>query len=232
LGALLAALGTDAQDVSSVHVKGKVLDMWNKEPVSGVSVINPKLGQSTVTDGAGRFDIYCGKRDTLFLFLSGYQTVRFSMADSVDQPFYHPTFEFDKLNTTFSRAIIVHPKITLEDIEKERKEMGRIPRELKQPEMSISSPISALYDLLSSRAKERSKLREQIQEDERRRIYRELFNYYKEEGLFDLPDEHYEPFITYLNLPVDFLKYNTDYTIMKTILDAYKKYGVDKGFIR
>ena len=110
--------------------------------------------------------------------------------------------------------------------------MGQIPKELQQPKASFTSPISALYDLLSDRAKERTKLREQMQADERTRIYRELFDYYKEAGLFDLPDEYYNQFINYLDLPVDFLKHNTDYTITKTILDAYKKFGLQKGFIK
>jgi hypothetical protein len=208
------------------------MDIYDKVPVSGVSVINPKSGTSYVTDGLGKFSITCGKRDTLFLFLSGYQTLRFSMADSVDKETYKPVFAFDRLSTTMSRPIIVRPKQTLNDIEREREQLGKIPKELEQPQMSFTSPISALYEMLSGRAQERSKLRSQIQDDQRRRIYKELFNYYKEEKLFDLPDEYYDQFITYLNLPVDFLKYNTDYTITKTILDSYKKFGMERGFIK
>ena len=154
------------------------------------------------------------------------------MADSTSKEEYFAEYYLDRLTAGPSRPIIVHPHLTLTDIEKERNKLGQIPKELQKPEMVITSPISALYDLLSNRAKERNKLREQIQEDERRRIYRELFDYYKEAGLFDLPTEYYEPFITYLNLPTDFLRYNTDYTITKTILDSYKKFGMEKGFIK
>jgi hypothetical protein len=230
---MMALLQADAQVVpGTVRVNGTVIDLYFKTPVSGVSVINPKNGQSYVTDAHGTFSISCGKRDTLFLFLSGYQTMRFSMADSVAKDTYYPTFEFDRLRTTASRDVIVRPKPKLTDIEKERQNLGKIPKELQQPEVSFTSPISALYEMLSGRAKERTKLREQIQDDERRRIYKELFNYYKDEKLFDLPDEYYDEFITYLGLPVDFLKYNSDYTITKTVLDAYKKYGFEKGFIK
>ena len=228
----LALLHAYAQVEPTVRINGTVIDIYEKVPVSGVSVISPKAGQSFVTDGMGKFSITCHKRDTLFLFLSGYQTQRFSMADSANKAEYNPVFEFDRLSTTTSRPIIVRPKTTLSEIEKERQNLGKIPKELQQPAMSFTSPISALYEMLSGRAKERTKLREQMQDDERRRIYKELFNYYKDEKLFDLPDEYYDQFITYLGLPVDFLKYNSDYTITKTILDSYKKFGMERGFIK
>jgi hypothetical protein len=228
----LTIVSASAQDNPTVRISGTVLDIYEHIPVSGVSVIVPKVGQSFVTDAEGHFSITCGKRDTLFLFLYGYKTLRFSMADSAYKAEYHPIFDFDRLTATTSRAIIVHPNKNLDDIGKEREKLGQIPKELQQPNVPVTSPISALYEMLSSRAKERTKLREQMQADERARIYRELFDYYKEIGLFDLPDEYYNQFVNYLDLPVDFLKHNTDYTITKTILDAYKKFGLAKGFIK
>lgn len=221
-----------AQQNDSIRISGTVLDIYDRTPVSGVSVIIPKAGQSFVTDAAGRFNVLCHKRDTLFLFLYGYQTLRFSLADSAAKAVYHPEFMFDRLLATTSRPIIVHPNKTLRDIEKEREKLGQIPKELRQPDVPLTSPISALYELLSDRAKERTKLREQMQADDRSRIYRELFDYYKEAGLFDLPDEYYDQFINYLNLPVDFLRTNTDYAITKTIMDAYKKFGLERGFMK
>ena len=223
---------TEAQVGITIHIHGTVLDIWDRTPISGVSIINVKSGQSIATDAQGKFSTYCGMRDTLFLFLPGYKAQRFSMADSASKEEYFAEYYLDRLTAGPSRPIIVHPHLTLTDIEKERNKLGQIPKELQKPEIVITSPISALYDLLSNRAKERNKLREQIQDDERRRIYRELFDYYKEAGLFDLPAEYYEPFITYLNLPIDFLRYNTDYTITKAILDSYKKFGMEKGFIK
>ena len=225
---------TKPQSASSptIRITGYVVDIYDRNPISGVSVIMPKLGQSMVTDGTGHFTVTCGKKDTLFLFLYGYQTMRFSMADSALKDKYHPVFEFDRLVATISKPIIVRPKPRLDQIDKEREKMGQIPKDLQQPNVPITSPISALYEMLSGRAKERSKLRDQMVADERERIYKELFDYYKESGLFDLPDEYYDQFIRYLDLPVDFLKHNTDYTITKTILDAYKKFGLEKGFIK
>jgi hypothetical protein len=232
VGYSVAAQTTPPDAQTSVTIAGRIIDMWDHTAIPGVSIINPKIGQSQASMTDGTFSISCSKRDTLFLFLSGYKTLRFSMADSAARHVYHVDFEFERLNTGLSRPVIIQPKPKLSDIEKERAKMGRIPIELQQPDIPLTSPISALYELLSNRAHERAKLREQILDDERRRIYRELFDYYKEVGLFDLPADRYEQFITYLGLPVDFLKRNTDYTITKTILDAYKKFGLERGFIK
>ncbi len=86
--------------------------------------------------------------------------------------------------------------------------------------------------MLSSRAKERETLKRQIEDDDRRKIFKELLHFYNENQLIDLPEEYYDEFITYCNLPTDFIKYSTDYEITKTIIGLYKRYGLDKGFIK
>ena len=110
--------------------------------------------------------------------------------------------------------------------------MGITPKELDRPEMIITSPISALYEMFSGRAKEREKLKGQMKKDERRKIFKELLNYYNENGLIDLPEKNYDAFIDFCNLPVEFLKYNSDYEITKTIVTQYNKYGRQSGLIK
>ncbi len=217
----------------SITLSGKVLDGYTKRPVSSVSVIVAEQNVSYMTDAQGRFSLACDKHDTLYLFFPGYKTIRFSVADSTSESSsYFVNLTFNPLSTSLSQPVIVRPKKDLDDIEKERKNLGSMPRELMKPEIEFMSPISAIYDLVSARAKERNKLRKQYLDDERRRVYRELFDYFKEKQLFDLPEEYYDQFIDYMNLPVDFLRESSDYTITKTLLDNYKKFGIDRGFVK
>lgn len=226
-------IGTNiALNAQSVTLTGKVLDGNIKRPVSGVSVIVANQNVSYMTDGQGRFSLSCQKTDTLFLFLPGYKTTRFSVADSANQNSYYLTLYFSPLTATTSQPVIVRPKRTLEEIEEDRRKLGSVPRELMKPEISFNSPITALYDLLSHRAKERNKLRGQYLEDERRRIYKELFDYFKEKQLIDIPQDEYDAFIDYMGLPVEFLQQSSDYEITKTLLDYYKRFGVSRGFIK
>jgi hypothetical protein len=215
----------------TVTIRGNVIDSYTRKPLSGISIINPKSNEPHVTDNRGAFYFNIQKNDTLFLFYPGYKTAKFSVADSALKKEYTLMLYVEPLNTGLNQSVIIKAPKTLEDIEAERKKLGLTPKELERPIIEpFTSPISALYELLSNRAQEREKLKKQMVEDDRRRIFKELLNYYNENGLMDLPEDHYDRFIDYCNLPIEFLKYNTDYEITKTVIDAYKKYVRQQGW--
>lgn len=226
---LICLLCIPAVASAQPEFSGKVLIQPGNRPAPGVSIISQTRGYVGSTRNDGTFSLKAEKQEKLFLFYPGFQTIAFSAADSADASSYYFSFNIGLLSTGSSQAVVIRPKKTLEDIEEERKKLGEIPKELEQPEMSFTSPISALYELLSDRARERAKLRQQIVEDNRKRIFRELFRYYRERELFDLPEEYDEEFIRFLDLPLDFLKYNSDYTIMQTILERYKRFALQEG---
>ena len=230
LGVLFSSSAFSQADSVKIHVT--VIDGYTKRPLSGVSVINPKSSVTFATDARGAIDESTLRRDTLFLFYPGYKTVRFSVNDSVVRNEYSLHFTLDPLTTGLSQPVIIHAQKSLEQIEEERRKMGLTPKELERPELSFSSPISAIYEMLSGRAHEREKLKEQMKDDEKRKIFRDLLRYYNENDLIDLPEKNFEEFITYCNLPEDFLKYSTDYEITKTIVTQYNKYGRESGLIK
>lgn len=219
-----------AQD--KVKVSGNIYDEYEKRVVVGVSIILQKSNLTYSSDDKGNFSFYCNKDEEIILFMYGYKTTKISLKDSAEQKDYQLQINFNRLMGTISKPIIIRPSKSLDQIAEERKKLGEIPRELQKQEVSWTSPISALYEMLSDRAKEKAKLREQIVEDQRRRIYKELFAYYREANLMDLPEEYTEEFIDFLGLPVEFLKDNTDYEITRVILTQYKKFGYEKGFFR
>ena len=216
----------------TVRIKGSISDSYTRRAVPGVSIINPKSSLTVATDGKGFFETVIHRTDTLFLFLPGYHTTKFSIADSAKKNLYILHLILEPLSMGLSQGVIIRAPKSLEEIEAERKKMGITPKELDRPEMIITSPISALYEMFSGRAKEREKLKGQMKEDERRKIFKELLNYYNENGLIDLPEKNYDAFIDFCNLPVEFLKYNSDYEITKTIVTQYNKYGRQSGLIK
>lgn len=227
---LLCSLIVNAQE--KIKVSGVIIDENDKKPIVGLSIILPNSGLSYTTDEKGTFSLYCHQSDDIFFFMPGYKTARISFKDSLVQGEFQVSLSINRLMGTISKPVIIRPNKTLAQIEEERKKLGEIPRELQKVEVAWTSPISALYELLSDRAKEKAKLREQMVEDQRRRIYKELFGYYNEAKLMDLPEEYYEEFIDYLGLPVAFLKDNTDYEITRVVLAQYRKFGYEKGFIK
>jgi len=229
---LLVTVITSSAQTDTVHIKGSIADSYTKRAVSGISIINPKSSFTIATDSKGFFEATINRSDTLFLFMPGYHTTRFSVSDSAKKDNYILHLQIEPLTTGLNQAVVIKATKSLEEIEAERKKLGATPKELDRPAVSFSSPISALYEYLSGRAQEREKLKKQIKEDERRRIFKELLNYYNENGLIDLPEKHYDAFIDFCNLPVDFLKYSSDYEITKTVIAQYNKYGRQSGLIK
>lgn len=222
-----------ASTADTVTINGTVYDLFTARALPGVSVINTRWGQTTATDGLGRFVIKALHDDTLFLFYPSYRTTKFSVADSILKKEYVLQIGIEPLNTGLSQAVIIKAPKTLEQIEKERKELGKTPRELDKPIIEpFSSPISALYDLFSQRAQEREKLKKQMIEDDRRKIFRELLDYYNENNLIDLPEEYYEDFTNYSKLSIDFLKTSSDYEITKTVVELFNKYARLNGIVK
>ncbi len=232
MSAFFCVMVSDAQLVSAT-LNIKVYDSYTNKPLAGVSIIDPKSSITRGTNGRGEVSFITAKSDTLFLFYPGYRTAKFSVADSADKSEYQLKLFMEPLSTGLNQSVIIKAPKTLEDIEKERKKLGTTPKELDRPIIApFTSPISALYEILSNRAQEREKLKKQIKEDDRRKIFKELLNYYNENGLIDLPESNYEDFIDFCNLPIDFLKYNSDYEITKTVIELYNKYGRLNGLIK
>jgi hypothetical protein len=234
---LLSALVLIAENVNAqkdtVLLKLYVYDSYTQKGVSGVSIINPNWGNTHATDSRGLASLKINKTDTLFLFYPGYRTTRFMITDTAKRAEYTLNISFDPLSTGLNQAVIIKAPKTLEQIEEERKKLGITPKELDRPMIQpFTSPISALYEILSNRAQEREKLKSQIKEDDRRRIFKELLNYYNENQLIDLPEQYYEEFIDYCDLSLEFLKYSTDYEITKTVIDKYKKYSRTSGIVK
>lgn len=216
----------------TVTIQVTILDSYTLRPLAGVSLINPKSAITLSTDGRGYVAEKIMRNDTLFLFYPGYRTAKFSVSDSAVKSEYVLRFVLEPMSIGLNQPVIIRAPKTLEQIEEERKKLGITPKELERPEVSFTSPISALYEMLSSRAREREKLKSQIKEDDRRRVFKELLNYYNENGLIDLPEENYEEFINYCNLPLEYLKYHSDYEITKTVIDLYYKYGKLSGVVK
>ena len=192
--------------------------------MAGVNIIDPKISATFATNGSGYAEHNINQRDTLFLFFPGYKTIQISVADSAYESEYALFVFLSPFAIGLHDVVIKAPK-TLDQIEQERKRLGITPKELERPEIQpFSSPISALYEVFSARAKEREKLKGQIQEDDRQKVFKELLTYYNEKKLIDLPESHYDDFIKFCTLPIDYLKNHSDYEIMKTVKTNYNKY--------
>ena len=216
----------------TVTIKVTLYDGTSKKPLSGVNIINPKSSTTASSDAKGFVQTSILKRDTLFLFCPGYRIHQFSVADSALKKEYHLQLFMEPLTMTTSHDLVIKAPKTLEQIEEERSHLGITPKELERDKIYPSSAISALYDLLSHREKEKEKLKGQIAADDRNKVFKELLNYYNDKQIIDLPADHYDDFIRFANLPTEFLKNHSDYEIMKTVKTLYEKYSRLSGLVK
>jgi len=208
---------------AQVTISGRITDADSKRGLGSVSIIYPKIGVTYVSATDGTFSFQGEKSDTFFLFLPGYQTIKFSLADSLPQERYALYFQMQMMYAE-SKPVIIRPKKDLNKIEEERKKLGETPRELDPPKIEpFTSPISAIYDLLSDETRQKKKLRTQIIEDNRRKLFYALFDFYRDNKVVNIPEDYYDNFIDFLNLQIEFLKYNSDYEITKTVVEQYKR---------
>lgn len=229
---IITALSARAQKDTTL-LKLYVYDSYTQRALSGVSIVNPNGNLTHATDGNGLVNMKVSRTDTMFLFYPGYRTAKFMITDPTVRAEYSMNISMEPLTAGLNQAVIIKAPKTLEQIEEERRKLGQTPKELDRPIIApFTSPISALYEILSDRARQRDKLKSQIREDDRRRIFKELLNYYNENELIDLPEKYYEEFIDFCDLPLEFLKYNSDYEITKTIIDKYKSYSRLNGLVK
>ena len=220
---LFACFASFAQS-NPVKLKVSVFDNYSKRALAGVSLIDPKISATFATDGSGFAEHDINWHDTLYVFFPGYKTIQISVADSAYKSEFALFIFLNPFAIGLHDVVIKAPK-TLEQIEEERKKLGITPKELERPKIEpFSSPISALYEVFSARAKEREKLKGQVAEDERQKVFKELLTYYNERKLIELPESHFNDFIKFCNLPSDYLRTHSDYEIMNSVTTYYKKY--------
>lgn len=226
-------LTTARVQAQQVRVVGVIIDRENNKALSGASIINTRINATTLSDNTGSFITYCDRKDTLYLFCPGYETVRIQLLDSTPRVEYTLELYAKPLSTGLKNPVIVRPEKDYEEIEKIRQELGKVPRELIKPDVDpFASPISYLYEMLSGQAKQREKLKEQMLENNRREVLKEFYRFFNKQGLIDLEERYFDDFTDFNQIDIPFLKYRSDYEITSTIMTAYRKYvrmqGIEK----
>jgi hypothetical protein len=93
----------------------------------------------------------------------------------------------------------------------------------------LQNPISYLYELISKKEKEKRLAANLQTEYSKRSILKELFRLYNAYNIIDLPEEDYENFITYLNIPYEYMQSVSDYDLAVIIKYKFKSYRDDKN---
>lgn len=208
-------------------LNAKIVDE-NDIPLVHADIANRRLQLSFAADKYGYFTTKVLMSDTLLLFKSGFLPQKIIMNDTMFVPnkiilvrMFHIPIELTEVQIT---AIKTHQQI--------RKSINNlyVPNTDLYPDAKpFQNPISYLYELISRREKEKRLAANLQTEFSKRSILKELFRLYNAYDIINLPEEDYDNFITFLNMPYEFMQSVSDYDLAVTVKYKFKEYRNDKS---
>lgn len=209
------------QDSSRVKINGQVIDTNSYRPYYNLMVVNKSTGIGHFGSSTGKFDVTINKSDTLLISTTGYQTIKFSVKDSVYKSKYNIKFYLSQWSIELAEANI-KPLKSSDDLQKERKDLEREDVERTKGLEAISSPITALYEFFSQKERSKRLVAKMEYQDKKNKVLKELFRLYVAHDIIDLNSSEFDGFIKFLNIPDSFFRNASEYEMILYIKKRYK----------
>lgn len=222
---MLRASGVTAQE-REITVEGRVYDTeYPKLSLEHLMIISRQKNRGIFADSDNRFSIKIQSNDTLWISASGYELKKISFRDSMPRDRYIVNIPVKKLVVEL-KGITIDRKRELREIEEDIGKLGYSPKDFRLHGTDAwMSPITALYEEFSKKARARRQVAEWMNRDNRNALLKELFRYYERAGLMQLPEERYDDFITYLNFTDEQLQRFSQYDLAVYIRNRYYHFG-------
>ena len=199
-------------EAQTIQIKGQVLDDTDvRIPVSACIVVNMRTQQGMLADENGKFSINIYPTDTIAFRNIGYGLKFIRLKDSLITPGFNLIVQLKK-QSYLVREIVIIPQRGLDSISKDIQKLGYDEgKYMLQGIDALQSPITALYQLFSRRENSRREVAFMINEDERKKLLRELLHFYNTAGYIDLDADRYDRFINFCGINDAQLKTLTQY---------------------
>lgn len=232
---LISAGFAKAQDTTFIFY-GRIVEEMNLNPVPFAHVINSNLVEGAVCDSLGYFKMRGRLNDTLSISAIGYESKNFVInKNSLHR--YSEYIYLKKRLYQIEEARIVYLGTYNEF--KYRVLNLKLPEEtliqdfvinsfkksdfIKEPNHSIGSPISYLYNRFSREGKELRKIEEIKDEQKVKKLLIEL-DYEIIQNITGFDNHQIDNFLEFCNFSYQFLKNSTDYDIYEMIRLRCKEY--------
>ncbi|MCB9034650.1 MAG: hypothetical protein H6553_12490 [Chitinophagales bacterium] len=217
--------GLIAQNTVTIHVEIKD---ENGFVIPFVDVANRRIQFGFSSDKEGKFTTQLLKTDSLILLKRGYVTQIISLKDSLSKKDYFLKIEMPRVPIELTEVQISAIK-SHQQIRKEINKIAEPDYRLHPDAKPLMNPLSYLYQLISKKEKEKALVAKLETEEAKRIVLKELFRLYNNYNIIDLPENDYDNFISYMNLPYEFMQNVSDYDLAVSIKKLYKYYRADKS---
>ena len=123
------------------------------------------------------------------------------------------------------KPVIIIPPRELEVIQKDIEKLG-----YKKEDYMVSgidafeSPITFLYQSFSKRERAKRNIAQLRNEDNKRKLLKELFRKYVDNDMITLDEEKFDDFVDFINVSDEFLKNSTQYDFILYVKKKFELY--------
>ncbi|MCK6641418.1 MAG: hypothetical protein L6Q81_15155 [Bacteroidia bacterium] len=223
----LVSMGLFAQGapgIAEITFSGTIYDINDSLATPAPIVVNKRTGTGHAFLPGGNFSINGMKTDTFLVTSGGYNHVKFCFADSVYRAEYRVrvglSMRVNELN-----PVTVFPVKDLKVIRQDRQNLGVQPtRTTEGVTDAVSSPITFLYERFSREGQSKALVAELENRDRTNAVLKDLFRTYNRAGVINLPENDFDAFIAFLNMPEAYLKNASDYELAVTIKQRFEQF--------
>lgn len=208
-----------------VYLKGRVVDSTAFQSFYNLMVINMTTHQGVYGRPDGSFSVYARPGDKIAFSVRGYPK-KYLIVRPTGDVCALDTVIYLGMNTQEFDPITVHPIKSLEEIKSEREALSLRETRTVTGINAFESPITALYERFSKRARSKRFVAEAEHQDDINQVVKELLRAYVSYDVIYLDEEEFTHFINFLNMDSHFLKTATDYDLIMYIqgkLEHYKE---------
>ena len=222
---VLSYFEVEAQQL--INIKGKVTDASDKRiNIPGCIVVNMRTQKGLLANEDGTFSFDVLSSDTLAFRTIGYELRIVQLKDSLIYDSYQLKVALRRLSYQLEEVTII-PHRTLDSISKDFSKLGYNEGEfILQGVDALQSPITYLYQMFSRNERSKREVAFMINEDQRKKLMRELLEYYVKTGYLPIRNRDFDSFIEYCSINEAQLKTLTQYEMavfIKRKLELYNQ---------
>lgn len=240
LGTVIALAQSPVKDSLAIPdlVQGYVVHTRDSTPIVGAHIVNRDFGKIANSSSAGAFSIQAREGDSLFITAIGYDLIRMAWEGSdgfLVVPLSPRSYKVDEVRVYpfptpqhFKQAFLtlevpnnfkpVEPPATMRRTEA-----------LTAPDqgfgVSISGPITALYNLVSKEGKERRKLRRVLEEERYKEALQSQFSKELVMSITGIGEQEVASFMAYCEALDSFRTMVKDEAFVSAVTECYVEYS-------
>lgn len=221
---LLILLSVNYANAQQIIIKAAVQGNDAALPVVGLMVVNKTTGSGFMSEENHFFSISADKADTIMVTASGYSVKKICFRDSAYRDTFLVSVLLEKPFISLKPVTIIPPR-ELEVIQKDIDKLGYKKEDYMVSGIDVlQSPITFLYQSFSRRERNKREIAQRINEDNKRKLLKELFRKYVDNDIMSLDESRFDDFIDYLNVSDEFLKNSSQYDFIMYVKKKYDMY--------